>query len=83
MKMVNLIAHNINDTVKQRNNSLYFFSIIFITTIFIYLFIYETQSKQRTKLNQSFNEFTDYLLVKDTQRRKYDLKVFQNNKKIK
>ena len=76
MKMVNLIAHNINDTVKQRNNSLYFFSIIFITTIFIYLFIYETQLKQRTKLNQSFNEFTDYLLVKDTSRRKYDLKVF-------
>ena len=76
MKIVNLIAHNINDTDKQRNNSLYFFSIIFITTIFIYLFIYETQLKQRTKLNQSFNEFTDYLLVKDTSRRKYDLKVF-------
>ena len=75
---VNLMAHNTNGTVKQGNNSLVsnFFSLVFVLTIFICLFVYATQPKQRAKFNQSFTEFTDYLLVKDNPRRKYDLKEF-------
>ena len=75
---VNLMAHNGNDTVKQGKNSFIFnfFSIAFISFIFICLFVYATQPKKRAVFNQSFTEFTDYLLVKDNHRRKYDLKEF-------
>ena len=75
---VNLMAHNGNDTVKQGKNSFIFnfFSIAFISFVFICLFVYATQPKKRAVFNQSFTEFTDYLLVKDNHRRKYDLKEF-------
>ena len=71
----NLLAHN---EVKQAKGSFIsgFFSITFISFVFISLFLFATLPKKRVKISQSFNELTDYLLVKENQERKYSLKEF-------
>jgi hypothetical protein len=77
----NLMSKNEHIEVKQ-NNSLIFviFASVFFAFAFICLFVYLTMylpnPKARKKINEKFNELTDYLLVKDDQRKKYDLRDF-------
>ena len=74
---VNLMSKNDKTDVKQNNSIIIgFLSAIFITFAFISLFIYVTQPKGKKKLNESFKELTDYLLVKENQNDKYALRDF-------
>ena len=74
---VNLMSKTEKTEVKQNNSIIIgFLSAIFITFAFLSLFIYVTQPKGKKKMNESFKELTDYLLVKENQNDKYTLRDF-------
>ena len=66
------------DSFRIKNNSIIigFLSAVFITFAFLSLFIYVTQPKGKKKMNETFKELTDYLLVKENQNDKYTLRDF-------
>ena len=70
---VNLMQTNVK---KSNSKILEFLFAAFLTFAFVSLFIYSTQPKKSKKINHTFNELTDYLLVKENQNKKYDIKNF-------
>jgi hypothetical protein len=74
---VNLMSKTEKTEVKQNNSIIIgFLSAVFITFAFLSLFIYVTQPKGKKKINETFKELTDYLLVKENQNDKYTLRDF-------
>lgn len=74
---VNLMSKPEKTEVKQNNSIIIgFLSAVFITFAFLSLFIYVTQPKGKKKMNETFKELTDYLLVKENQNDKYTLRDF-------
>ena len=67
-----------NETKVKQNNSLVYvvFSSLFALIVFVSLFVFITNPKGQKKINETFRELTDYLLVKNDQRKKYDLRDF-------
>ena len=75
---MNLVTRNPKKAEVQQNNSLayvFFFSVLGVI-IYASLFIYITHPKGKKKINEKFSQLTDYLLVKDNQRNKYDIRDF-------
>jgi hypothetical protein len=72
----NLMSKN-ETKVKQSNSLVYVvFSSLFALIVFVSLFVFITNPKGQKKINETFRELTDYLLVKNDQRKKYDLRDF-------
>ena len=77
----NLMSKNEHTEVKQNNSIVFGFFATLISAIafiglFVYITMYLANPKGRKKINEKFSELTDYLLVKDNQRKKYDLRDF-------
>ena len=72
-----VLIQNENNNIKQSNSPILgFFTVIFLTIAFVSFFVYITQPKRKIKNHNNFKELTDYLLVKENQSNKYDLRDF-------